>query len=100
MDIAFIESKIYDIRGMRVMLDSDLAELYGVENKRLKEAVRRNIERFPKDFMFEITFEEYKILRSQIASFNSNQKISSKYRPYAFTEQEKAHNERKRIGFK
>ncbi len=87
MDIAFIESKIYDIRGMRVMLDSDLAELYGVENKRLKEAVRRNIERFPKDFMFEITFEEYKILRSQIASFNSNQKISSKYRPYAFTEQ-------------
>ncbi len=63
MDITFIESKIYTVRGMRVMLDSDLAELYGVEYKRLKEAVRRNIERFPKDFMFEITFEEYKTLR-------------------------------------
>ncbi len=87
MDITFIESKIYTVRGMRVMLDSDLAELYGVENKRLKEAVRRNIERFPKDFMFEITFEEYKTLRSQIASLDNNQKTQSKYKPFVFTEQ-------------
>lgn len=53
-----IKSKIYLIRGQKVMLDSDLAEMYGVETKRLKEQVRRNIERFPEDFMFEITKEK------------------------------------------
>lgn len=58
----FIESKIYLIRGQKVMLDSDLAEMYGVETKRLKEQVRRNIERFPEDFMFEITNEETELL--------------------------------------
>ncbi len=61
-------SLIYEIRGNKVMLDSDLANLYGVETKRLKEKVRRNISRFPEDFMFIITFEEFKILRSQFAS--------------------------------
>ena len=62
------KSLIYEIRGNKVMLDSDLANLYGVETKRLKEKVRRNISRFPEDFMFIITFEEFKILRSQFAS--------------------------------
>ena len=56
-----IAGKIYLIRGLRVMIDRDLAELYGVETKRLKEQVRRNIERFPEDFMFELTQEELKI---------------------------------------
>ena len=56
-DIAIIENKIYEIRGQKVMLDFDLAEMYGVETKRLKEQVRRNIERFPAEFMFELTKE-------------------------------------------
>ncbi len=56
------------MRGQRVMLDRDLAELYGVETKRLKEQVRRNIERFPDDFMFELTKNEFEILRSQFAT--------------------------------
>ncbi len=60
-------SLIYEIRGFKVMLDSDLANLYGVETRRLKEQVRRNIDRFPEDFMFILTNEEIKILRSQIA---------------------------------
>lgn len=63
-----ILSKIYTIRGRRVMLDMDLADLYGVETKRLKEQVRRNIERFPEDFMFELTRNELEILRSQFAT--------------------------------
>ena len=58
-DIAIIENKIYEIRGQKVMLDFDLAEMYGVETKRLKEQVRRNIERFPAEFMFELTKEEF-----------------------------------------
>ena len=63
-----ISGKIYFIRGQRVMLDRDLAELNRVETKRLKEQVRRNIERFPEDFMFELTKNEFEILRSQFAS--------------------------------
>ena len=62
-----ITGRIYFIRGQRVMLDRDLAELYGVETRRLKEQVRRNIERFPDDFMFELTKNEFEILRSQFA---------------------------------
>ena len=65
-DIAIIENKIYEIRGQKVMLDFDLAEMYGVETKRLKEQVRRNIERFPAEFMFELTKEEVQFSRSQI----------------------------------
>ena len=61
-------SLIYNFRGYKVMLDFDLAALYGVETKRLKEQVRRNISRFPQDFMFEITKEEYQSLRSQFAT--------------------------------
>lgn len=76
--------KIYLIRGKKVMLDRDLAKLYGVQNKRLKEQVRRNIDRFPGDFMFELNKEEYQTLRSQIATLKRGQ--HSKYLPFAFTE--------------
>ncbi len=66
--IEIIANKIYLIRGIKVMLDRDLAELYDVETKRLKEQVRRNIKRFPEDSMFELTKKELKNLRSQIAT--------------------------------
>jgi hypothetical protein len=79
-----ISNLIYIIRGEKVMLDFDLANLYGVETKRLKEQVRRNINRFPKDFMFVITFEEYKILRSQNASSSWG---GSRHDHMVFTEQ-------------
>ena len=59
MELQIIQNKIYEIRGYRVMLDFDLAEIYGTETKVLKQSVRRNIERFPSDFMFELTREEY-----------------------------------------
>ena len=81
-----IISKIYQIRGQKVMIDRDLAELYGVEAKRLKEAVRRNIDRFPEDFMFELTNEEFQNWRTQIASSNSD-RMGLRYAPYCFTEQ-------------
>jgi len=78
-------SKIYLIREQKVMLDSDLAELYGVETRRLKEQVRRNLVRFPLHFMFELSREEYQeILRSQNATLE--QGAYSKYLPFAFTE--------------
>ncbi|MDR0232751.1 MAG: ORF6N domain-containing protein [Dysgonamonadaceae bacterium] len=86
-ELQIIQDKIYEIRGYRVMLDFDIAELYGTETKRLKEQVRRNIERFPDDFMFEITREEYNSLRSQIASLEIGRGKCSKYLPFAFTEQ-------------
>jgi hypothetical protein len=79
-----IQNKIYEIRGQKVMLDFDLAELYGVETKRLKEAVRRNITRFPDDFMFDLEVKEWKNLRTQIASSSWG---GIRYTPYAFTEQ-------------
>jgi len=81
-----IMNKIYLIRGKKVMLDRDLAELYGVETKRLKEAVRRNKGRFPEDFMFEMEAEELKNWRTQFASSNSERK-GLRYRPFCFTEQ-------------
>ncbi|GAB1450258.1 hypothetical protein MASR2M47_03140 [Draconibacterium sp.] len=71
MDLQLIQNKIYGIRGQRVMLDFDLAILYNTETKRLKEAVRRNIARFPADFMFELTNLEYDSLRTQIASLKN-----------------------------
>jgi|WetSurMetagenome_2_1015567.scaffolds.fasta_scaffold143727_2 hypothetical protein len=77
-------SLIYEIRGSKVMLDSDLANLYGVETKRLKESVRRNIDRFPDDFMFVLTNEEVSNLRSQNASSSWG---GSRYGNMAFTEQ-------------
>ena len=67
-DIQTIQNLIYEIRGQRVMLDRDLAELYGVETRRLNEQVKRNIERFPEDFMFQLTKGEFEILRSQIVT--------------------------------
>lgn len=79
-----IQNKIYEIRGLNVMLDSDLAELYGVETKRLKEAVRRNMQRFPKDFMFKLTEEEFENLRTQFATSSWG---GTRYMPFAFTEQ-------------
>jgi len=80
-----IESKIYLIRGQKVMLDVDLAEMYGVETRALKQAVRRNIERFPEDFMFEVTKEESDtLLRSQFVTLKRGEHI--KYLPFAFTE--------------
>lgn len=79
-----IENLIHVIRGQQVMIDSDLARLYGVETKRLKEQVRRNINRFPEDFMFELTKEECS--RSQIAALNTHRGQNLKYMPFAFTE--------------
>jgi hypothetical protein len=81
--IELIASKIYLIRGIKVMLDRDLAELYGVETKRLKEQVRRNIERFPEDFMFELTKDEINNLRSQFATSSWG---GTRYLPMAFSE--------------
>ncbi len=68
MHITKIKTKIYEIRGLKIMLDFDLADLYETETKRLKEAVRTNIKRFPPDFMFELTLKEFERLRTQIAS--------------------------------
>ena len=82
---AEIISKIYIVRGEKVMIDSDLSEQYDVETKYLKRQVRRNINRFPEDFMFEITAEEYTDLRSQIGTLKRGQ--HSKYPPMVFTEQ-------------
>lgn len=79
-----IESLIYIIREEQVMLDSDLARLYGVETKVLNQAVKRNIQRFPVDFMFQLTKEE--CLRSQIVTLNESRGKHLKYMPYAFTE--------------
>lgn len=71
-----IRNKIYEIRGQKVMLDRDLAALYGVETRRLNEQVKRNVERFPEDFMFRLTKGEWEILKLQIATSNlpDNQK--------------------------
>ena len=79
-----IENKIYLIRGQKVMIDIHLATLYGVETKQLKRQVRRNMERFPEDFMFELTDTEYEILRSQ---FGTSSWGGNRYLPLVFTEQ-------------
>ena len=87
-ELTIIENKIYEIRGQRVMLDFDLAEMYGIETKNLNRAVKRNIERFPADFMFQLSNEEAKYLRDNIRCQNgtlSNEWF--RYAPYAFTEQ-------------
>ncbi|HEY0658803.1 MAG TPA: ORF6N domain-containing protein [Pyrinomonadaceae bacterium] len=80
-----IADKIYFVRGQRVMLDSDLAEVYSVTTKRLNEQVKRNIERFPEDFMFQLTEQEFESLRSQFATSNK-QRGGRRYFPYVFTE--------------
>ena len=96
-DIAVIQRKIYEIRGQKVILDRDLAALYQVETRVLNQAVKRNIERFPEDFMFQLTWQEVEILKSQIVTSSSDVPTSQfvildgkgqniKYLPYAFTE--------------
>jgi phage regulator Rha-like protein len=98
--IRSIQNRIYEIRGERVMLDRDLAVLYEIETKRLTEAVKRNLKRFPVDFMFQLTKEEWEdlrfqfetlensdSLRSQFATLKKGRGQHSKYLPYAFTEQ-------------
>ena len=82
-----IESRIFLIRGQKVMLDSDLAELYGVATKALDQAIKRNIERFPADFMFQLTTDETGFLRSQIVTLKGGRGQHRKYLSYAFTEQ-------------
>ena len=83
MNLTIIQNKIYEVRGERIMLDFDIAELYEVKTKRLKEAVRRNRKKFPADFMFELTREEWQNLRTQIASSSWG---GLRYMPFAFTE--------------
>src|SRR5437762_12573198 len=97
-DLALIEQRIYTIRGVRVILDSDLAALYGVTTKRLNEQFRRNRKRFPEDFAFQLTAEEAGSLRSQIATGSHKSSIlrsqiatssshgGRRYLPYVFTE--------------
>ncbi len=84
-NLVTIQNLIYEIRGQKIMLDSDLAKLYGVETSRLNEAVKRNIKRFPSNFRFQLTKEEYETLTSQIAI--SKKQGGRRYLPYAFTEQ-------------
>jgi len=83
MSLQLIHSKIFELRGQRVMLDFDLAELYEVETKRINEQVKRNKERFPVDFMFKITVKEWNSIQSQIATGSQKHRGSA---PYAFTE--------------
>jgi len=82
-ELTAIQDMIYEIRGQKVMLDSDLARLYEIPTYRLNEAVKRNLKRFPPEFMFQLTEEEWKSQRSQFAIFS---KDTRKYKPYAFTE--------------
>jgi len=86
MDLLHIQNKIYEIRGHKVMLDFDLAELYEVQTKALNQAVKRNFQRFPIDFMFRLTPEEWETMRSQnVTALPNKRNISAT--PYAFTEQ-------------
>ena len=85
-DLKIIQEKIYEIRGQKVMLDRDLAELYGVETKVLNQAVKRNIRRFPDDFMFQLSKDEFTFWKSQIVTSKADKK-GLRRNPYAFTEQ-------------
>ena len=85
-DLIQIQNLIYEIRGCKVMLDSDLAKLYGVETFNLNKAVKRNLSRFPKDFMFQLTKDEYDSLIFQIGISNSK-RGGRRYMPYVFTKQ-------------
>jgi ORF6N domain len=84
--IEHISLNITSLRSQRVILDTDLAALYGVETKRFNEAVKRNLSRFPTDFMFQVEAAEYESLRSQFATLNPGRGQHRKYLPYAFTE--------------
>ena len=87
MELVQIKESIHEMRGMKVMLDVDLARIYEVKTRVLKQAVRRNIDRFPSDFMFEINQEEWGVLRSQFVTLEIGRGKHSKYLPFAFTEQ-------------
>lgn len=84
-----VRNMIYDVRGQKVMIDFELAELYEVETKKLNQAVKRNIERFPDDFRFQLTNKEWHFLRSQIVTSKNNEETRGgrQYLPYVFTEQ-------------
>jgi len=84
-ELQLIQSKIYEIRGQKVMIDRDLAEMYGVETRALNQAVKRNIDRFPEDFMFQLTDEEFLNWKSQFVITNSIN-MGARRKPYAFTE--------------
>ena len=85
--LQLIQSKIYEIRGQKVMLDFDLAEMYGTETKYLKRSVKNNIRRFPApDFMFELTKDEWESLRCNFSTLNKGRGQHPKYMPYAFSE--------------
>ena len=84
-ELQVIQNKIYEIRGQKVMLDRDLADMYGVETRVLNQAVKRNAERFPEDFMFQLTHEEFENWKSQIVMSNSA-KMGLRRPPFAFTE--------------
>ena len=87
-ELVIIENKIYEIRGQKVMLDFDLAEMYEIETKNLKRTVKRNINRFPADFMFQLTKAEANLLINNIRCQNGTLEINwFRYQPYAFTEQ-------------
>lgn len=86
IELARIEGLIYEIRGIRVILDSDLANIYGVSTSRFNEQIKRNSARFPPDFRFQLTPEEHNSLRSQIAILEKGRGRYRKYPPYAFTE--------------
>lgn len=85
--MARIESSILTVRENKVILDADLADLYGVETRVLVQAVKRNIARFPEDFMFQLTREEFDVLRSQFVTSKNQKRGGRRYPPYAFTEQ-------------
>ena len=90
-DLIIVQNLIYEIRGQKVMLDSDLARLYGIETRELKQAVRRNLKRFPADFMIELDLEEYHAMkacsRSQIVTLDKKGRGTNvKYKPFVFTE--------------
>jgi hypothetical protein len=88
MDISILQAKIHEVRGQKVILDFDLALLYKVETRVLNQAVKRNLQRFPLDFMFQLTENEYESLRSQIVILKENGRgRHKKYLPFAFTEQ-------------
>ncbi len=87
MELTIVKDKIFIIRGSKVMLDFDLAELYGVETRVLKQAVRRNIDRFPDDFMFELSERELDDWRSQFVMSNPSNRMGLRHPPFAFTEQ-------------
>jgi hypothetical protein len=86
MKLTIIQQKIFEIRGQRVMVYFDLAELYGVETRILNQAVKRNSDRFPKDFMFRLKASEWESLRSQFVILENGRGKYPKYLPYAFTE--------------